>query len=550
MTRVSSSSENVSLPKDYDEWRQQRQQVNKYFHIPQTTQNRIHILIKDTTLRSGETLVRLVHQAPDKTNPPNKKVVLSSPNNIIQRDAHESVSKAYSNVTPAEPNNVVDNTNQVDETRRVDFTLDTNQNSTAANSPGLTADTFVTTEKRLLNNIDQNETTRNNEPSVIHEAAANNQPTIVDNPEYIQTRLVVSQTQVKNQTNAVANKPNDQNVIAPVHGEATDFISTNNKDTESSSEQSNMVLKRPTLPVQVIQPNDNRNHSANQPVQPNVHHDRVTVNMQNLGTTNSLIIKSPNEINRSVVTDAPNQSLLFTIANQNVGQSEILGQNGLSQNQSVGQNNSGQSQNVVQIQIPVQNNLSLLKTDPLNQFLNKKQIMSVADTNTLKRKLPQSSSNNKPKSSKISTRRNSKDYDPNWLKKAFDNLDKDETQNFVNTVPEGDKTLPIIKNVTSLAHVSRCSTSNTEVHSARGVIQHSSTVARTKVHTVIEKSPKSNEAGDTAQAVSAINAVPAVNAETQIESGRNTSSVSSGPVELTPVTVHAGNCVVQNTMSS
>lgn len=432
----------------------------------------------DTTLKSGKKLVQLVHQS--DTNVPTK--VLEVPN----------LSGKCTNSTDVPKSTVaVGNTNQVvDEATQVDIIGEENLTVNVTDSLDSTRDTnrYQVTDlygsmNHLPANVHQIEATQNNETQVV-----TRQPLVIDNPDTtqsIRTHLVASQHGVNKQTNvSVTYKPDGKNLTTPpwikqthvINRTDQPLVADNPVTTQSSThlvatqhginEQANVLVankpdgKNMTVPPWIIQTHDINRTDQILNIVPIQNTPTNCLQNDSLITSTPLKLKiqinQPNGDQQYYLADQHNPIRvrnLLNLQNQNVGQNILCqiqnaGQNNLGLNQNAGQSNLSQNQNVGQ------DNLGQ------NQIVNNNQMhrTAVLELNPLKRKVPNPNIPEQPHSLKV-RRSDSKDYDPNWFKKAFGNLDKrDENvkEGRINDnnalLGERDISMPIIQNVTSLAN--------------------------------------------------------------------------------------------------
>lgn len=453
------------LPKDYNEWKQQRLQLNKYFHIfPQKQdmqKDTPHMLLMDTTLRSGKKFVQLLHQTSDT----NVQIPSSSK---CQSDYHGSLFKAIERKPQTKAVKVsctfdksshsadvnvstvaVDNT-VVDKTTRTNATKAANQNSTANLTQDSTPETDrdqVTDEHYTINqtensnvskevaipplptNVDQNEATHNNDTQLVaNETEVNNiQPMIIENPkttQYEQNHLVADQLPNVGQStktppwikqNQVGSSTESKMLlnIVPLQGTAT------------SLDENQTVINQPPTPsflrLEINRTNGN--------IQPNIVQPAV-VNFQTPVPTTYSINQCGYQVQQPMIMIQPNENFLFPQPNHN-----------LDHNQNMELNNLGQNIN-----------------DSQNQNVNNNQIERMEE-NSLKRKRPESPVFKEPLS-KILNRMGNSNYDANWFKKMFGNLykpkrkvkeGKTKDNNVQSRVVETDRSMPRIQNVISLA---------------------------------------------------------------------------------------------------
>lgn len=426
------------------------------------------MLLKDTTLKNGKKLVQLLHQTSDanvkilsKRKSDKHRTLIKSIKVKPQTEVPNKLAKC-SNSSAVDVSTVaVDNKSlNVDETTQTERTQATNQNSSANLTQGSTQEIDrkqITdqneplnqiqtlkeiTVRRLPMNVDQKESTQNNETQLVANQPEVNCPLmIVDKPKTSQC----DQNHLPH--NQLPNEPDGKSMKTPPWIKQNQVVSVTDKlllniiplqNIATSSNQNQIVTNQhilsPFLRIQINQPNGNQFHSTGQNIQPTAVVNQPTfMNFQNLVPANQIINQSGHQVNQSVLMIAPTQNVVFTQPNQN-----------FSQTQNGGQNNSGQNINVAQ-----------------NQNVNKTQIerTSVLEVNSLKRKRPTSPVLKEPLSRICDRMNKSKDYDPHWFKKMFGSLDKPKEKvkqgnskvNNIESVVERDVTMPVIQNVTSLA---------------------------------------------------------------------------------------------------
>lgn len=418
----------------------------------------------DKTLKSGKKLVQLLHQSSD-ANVKNSSTCKSDPQRTpiktIGVKPQTKVVKGSSALAKC-----TNSTTVVDETTQMELTQAANQNSTT----NLTQDSTRETDRNQV--TDQNKLLEQTENiNISKEIAILRPPMNVDQkepPHNIVTRLVTNQPEVNDgqlmivdnpetsqceQNHLVAtqltNKPGGSSMKTPPWIKQNQDVSTTDnmllnitptQNAQTDSDQNQTITNQPTLPtflrIQINQQNPNQYLSVGQNMQPNlVVNQPAVMNFQNLVPTNQLINQSGHQVNQSVIMVAPTQNFLFTQPNQN-----------LAPNQSGEQNNLCQNINVAQ---------------HLNLNKNQIEITPISDVNSLKRKRPKSPVLKEPLSKicsrMINTTNNSKDYDPNWFKKTYGNLDKPKNKvkegnsRDIESAVERDTNMPVIKNVISLS---------------------------------------------------------------------------------------------------
>lgn len=468
-----------NLPRDYYEWKQQRQQLNKYFNIlPQNpNSDTSHMLLMDTTLKSGKKLVQLLHQTSDtKTKRSTKRKSDSNRSLLkaIEVKPQTKVMKVLSAFEKCSHNTVasvsavaVDNKRRVvDEATQSDLF----QNSTHNLSQDSTQDTArnrvtdqdesinktenielskETTISRLPTNVDQIEAIHNNETQMVAnqpEANTVHNIMLVDHPksQCDQNQLVARQ---------LINEPDGRSLITPWI-KKNQVITTTDKmrfnivhlqDISTSLDQNQTIINQPTPPPFLrLEINGSKVN-----IPPNLFVNRPTVmNFQEVPTY-QLMNQSGHRVDQSKIMVAPSQRFLFTQSNQNLDQNQNLNQNYLGQNINVAQN-----ENV--------NKTEIEKTP-------------VLEVNSLKRNRPTSPAIKEPLSKICNRMCKSKDYDPNWLNNIFGDKPKQMVKEAktsdsncnVESVVEGGSNMPIIQNVISL---SQSVTSSSDLGNNSGIV--------------------------------------------------------------------------------
>lgn len=437
------------------------------------------MLLMDTTLKSGEKLVQLLHQAPDtnvqnasKCKSHNYKPLYQS----IDVNSQTKASSAFNKCTVASASTIaVDNKNRFgDETKQIDFTGGANHNSTA----NLTQDSNQEAVRNQVTDQNQSENRAKN-IQINKEIAKLHIPTNVNRKEATHnnhTQMVANQPEVKTSQPMTVNKRettqcDSNHLVASQRINEPDSMSMEfsdemllnivpiqNKATTSNQNQT-VTNQPPLLRIQINRPNHYHSHLN---IQPNVVVNQPTV--RNLLQTNQSINQSAEQVKQSVTMVPLNESYLFTQPNQNVCQSQNVEQKNLDQNINIAKNQ------ILDITL-VEDVNSLKRTRPKSPIsIDQIEIRPVSEVDSPKRIRVKSPVIKEPLPKICNRMSNSKDFDFNWFKKMFGNVDKPKeefkeentTNNYVTSVVERDRSMPIIQNVVSLAqsHVSSQSLRN------------------------------------------------------------------------------------------